>query len=559
MGSLVVPRVTIKEESIAGPISGTASGRMAYVVESTRGMANKFLYITNEQDLVNIIGAPNSDSNSKDFHICKSFLAYGNDLVVVRALHDDATLSRTGIEFSQTSPTVALTAGTDTKYFEDKEAFSFANLLTAHPGLDMAFYSKEAYVNGDLIAISICVPSNASGYTWATDTTTIDGSTKFSDAFEFGPSYAKSEVALVVLVDGVITEKWIVSVDPDNKNENGENNYVNEYLDKKSSYVWGFANGSISYAGMHSFQQVSLSGGSVGSSPNDADFETGYQNFINKNDISFDYITEGTHYNARLYIMSSIVEARKDCIGFFGPKAADILGIADPSTIVTNIVADRVGLPSSSWCCYYGNWKKMYDKYRDVNIWVPITGDIIGNKVRINTNKELWTPAAGNINGSLLNISEFAFNPNFNQTNELYKNGVNHVVKKVGKGFIVDGQKTMTNQNIGVSRLNIRELFRFVEVFIGAAAEDLLHDYNTAITRARWVGQVTPFLEDIQRRQGIVQFQVVCDETNNPPAIVDNYGFRCTIKIKGTRAIEDVTITFFDVPTSVDFAEVSGL
>jgi hypothetical protein len=556
MGSLVVPRVTIKEESIAAPITGTATGRMAYVVESVRGMAGKFLFVTNEQDLVNYIGKPTDDRTSKDFHVCKSFLAYGNDLVVVRALHSDATLSRIGVEFSQTDPAVLLNAVSDTKYIENKEQFSFGNLIIAHPGLDLAFYSKEAYVDGDLITVSICVPTEA---LWQNETVTIDGSTKFSDAFEFGPAATKSEIALVVLVNGVITEKWIVSVDPDNKNENGENNYINEYLDKKSSYIWGFANGSISYAGMTSFQQVSLNGGSVGSTPTDADFESGYEMFTNKNDISFDYITEGTHYNNRLYIMSSIVEGRKDCIGFFGPKAADILGITDANTIVANIVTDRLTLPSSSWCCYYGNWKQMYDKYRDVNIWIPITGDIIGNKVRINTNKELWTPAAGNINGSLLNISTFAFNPNFNQQNELYKNGVNHVVKKVGKGFIVDGQKTMTSQNIGVSRLNIRELFRFVETFIGAAAEDLLHDYNTAITRARWVGQVTPFLEDIQRRGGIVDFQVVCDETNNPPAIVDNYGFRCTIKIKGTRAIEDVTITFFDVPTSVDFAEVPGV
>jgi hypothetical protein len=556
MGSLVVPRVTIKEQSIAAPISGTASGRMAYVIESVRGMAGKFLFVTNEQDLVNYVGKPTDDRTSKDFHICKSFLAYGNDLVVVRALHSDATLSRIGIELSQTNPAVLLNAGTDTKYFEDKDQFSFGALLTAHPGLDMAFYSKEAYVDGDLITISICKPTEA---LWQNELVTIDGSTKFSDAFEFGPSAAKSEIALVVLVNGVIAEKWIVSVDPDNKNENGENNYINEYLDKKSVLVWGFANGSISYSNVVSFQQVSLNGGAVGTAPTDADFETGYQMFTNKNDISFDYITEGTHYNARNYIMGSIVETRKDCIGFFGPKAADILGITDANIIVQNIVTDRLSLSSSSWSCYYGNWKQMYDKYRDVNIWLPITGDIIGNKVRINTNKELWTPAAGNINGNLLNISTFAFNPNFNQQNELYKNGVNHVVKKVGKGFIVDGQKTMTSQNIGVSRLNIRELFRFVEVFIGAAAEDLLHDYNTAITRSRWVGQVTPFLEDIQRRGGIVAFQVVCDETNNTPAIVDNYGFRCTIKIKGTRAIEDVTITFFDVPTSVDFSEVPGV
>ena len=45
-------------------------------------------------------------------------------------------------------------------------------------------------------------------------------------------------------------------------------------------------------------------------------------------------------------------------------------------------------------------------------------------------------------------------------------------------------------------------------------------------------------------------------ETINTPAVVDNFKLKAQIKIKGNRPIEDITLTFFDVPTGVDFSEI---
>lgn len=555
------PRVTVKEESIASPLVATAqAGRMAYVVESVKGRANKFLFPTDEQTLASTFGNPDNDATSRDFHVAKSFLAYGNDLVIVRAINAaTAKLGRFGVDFATPGYQVALSSVSDQKYFENVADHTFALDLANHAGLDMSFFTKEAYDGASEISVAWAkfVPGAITGQTkWADYLATYDGSTKFSDVFEFGPRDSKSEIAIVVLKNGVLVENFVVSLVDGTKNEAGENNYITDFLEAKSDFIWGFAS-STAYSSAVTSAAISMLDGSRGSTPTTGDFETAYSKYTNKNTIQFDYITEGTHAANRAFIIASINEGRKDNIGFFGPKYADIIGISNTDTIVSNLVADRASLGNTTWAAYFGNWKLMYDKYRDKNVWIPVTGDVIGNKIRVNTNNELWQPAAGNINGQVANVIQFAFAPSDNQQNTLYKNAINLVIEKAGVGFVVDSQKTMTDQNIGVSRLHLRDMFRFIEINVSHTMQDFLQQFNDAQTRIRVKSIVDAFLEDIQTRRGIVDFQVVCDDTNNTAAVVDNGGLRMTVKIKGNKAVEDITITFFDVPNSVSFSEVA--
>ena len=427
-------------------------------------------------------------------------------------------------------------------------------------GNDLEFYSKTASVNGNnlSVAVSKFVPGQATGQTvWQDNTDTIDGNLLFADQFEFGPRNANEEIALAVLLNGVVVEKWVVSLDPANKNEAGENNYISEFLDAKSSYIWGFAK-TNAYADVTSFTDQSLVNGTGGDEPSTGDLQTAYETFVEKNDIKFDYIIDGNHSDNRQFIINNIADVRKDCIAFVGPKLSDIVGISNSTTIVNNLIADRQSLGNSTHAAYFGNYKLIRDNIQGKNLFIPFTGDVAGNKVRVNTEREAWIPAAGNTNGRLKNVAQLAFNPKATEQTRLYNNGINHIVFKPGKGFVIDGQKTMTDQNIGVSRIHVRDLFRIIEDFVAGAAEDFLQEFNNLSTRNRFLNVVNPFIEDIQNRGGIIDFEVVADESLNTPAVVDSGGFRAEVKIKAQRAIEEITITFFDVPTGVDFSEIGN-
>jgi phage tail sheath protein FI len=285
--------------------------------------------------------------------------------------------------------------------------------------------------------------------------------------------------------------------------------------------------------------------------------------FSNKNDVTFDYIIDGRHTGLRNSVIG-VADERLDCVAFVGTPATILFDTngdkyvpkVDTDCVTNAIIADRVAFSATSWACYYMNWKEIYTKYLDRNIWIPLTGDVAGNKCFINTNNNVWTPAAGTINGRLRNVLRLAFNPTTSQQDSLYLNGVNCIIQKVGKGYIIDGQKTMIELAIGTARLNIRDLFRYVEINTASVLEDYLHSFNDAITRNQAVNAIDAILKPIQVNRGIVRYQIVCDDTNNSSADINSYQMNVWVKIEGKRPIETISVRFFDVPSGVSFEEV---
>ena len=69
---------------------------------------------------------------------------------------------------------------------------------------------------------------------------------------------------------------------------------------------------------------------------------------------------------------------------------------------------------------------------------------------------------------------------------------------------------------------------------------------------------VEPFLRDVQSKRGIFDFRVICDETNNTGAVIDNNEFVADIYIQPARSINFIGLTFVATRTGVAFEEVIG-
>ena len=89
-------------------------------------------------------------------------------------------------------------------------------------------------------------------------------------------------------------------------------------------------------------------------------------------------------------------------------------------------------------------------------------------------------------------------------------------------------------------------------------AQSKLFEFNDEITRANFVNIVEPYLRDVQAKRGLIDFRVICDESNNTPSIVDNNEFRADIFLKPTKSINYVTLSFVATRTGVSFEEVAG-
>ena len=241
------------------------------------------------------------------------------------------------------------------------------------------------------------------------------------------------------------------------------------------------------------------------------------------------------------------------------PERGDVVGNDSYSgKQAEDIVAFRDTLTSSSYAVMDAGWKYQYDKYNDIQRYVPANGDTAGLMVRSDLTRDPWYSPAGFNRGIMKNVTRLAFNPNKAERDLLYKNGVNPVTTFPGQGTVLFGDKTLLAKPSAFDRINVRRLFIVLEKAISTAAKFTLFEFNDAFTRSQFVNLVDPFLRDVQARRGVQDFRVVCDETNNTPEVIDRNEFVGDIFIKPARAINFIQLNFIAVRSGVEFSEIVG-
>ena len=92
-----------------------------------------------------------------------------------------------------------------------------------------------------------------------------------------------------------------------------------------------------------------------------------------------------------------------------------------------------------------------------------------------------------------------------------------------------------------------------VRRLVGEVAERIVFEQNTPATRARFVAEVTPLLANVQSQQGIDQFKVIMDSSNNSTEDVNNNILNGRIVLVPTRAVEFIAMDFIITNSGVDF------
>ena len=263
----------------------------------------------------------------------------------------------------------------------------------------------------------------------------------------------------------------------------------------------------------------------------------------------------------------AVAESRKDAIAFISPyRGAAITDtssqtaetIRDIDTITENVVSFYAPITSSTYAIFDSGYNYMYDRFNNTFRYVPLNGDIAGCCARNDINNFPWYSPAGTTRGAILNAVKLAYNPGKIQRDRLYTNRINPVILSPGDGIILFGDKTGYGKASAFDRINVRRLFVYLENAISAAAKDQLFEFNDELTRTNFVNVIEPFLRDVQSKRGIFDYVVVCDETNNTPAIIDANEFVADIYIKPAKSINFIGLTFIATRTGVAFEEVIG-
>lgn len=372
------------------------------------------------------------------------------------------------------------------------------------------------------------------------------------------------------------TESYVVSKLLDKRNSQGNRMFAPDVINGNSSSIFFFIDGTETGAGgsrIISSGRVFLQGADQLTGFNgqpitalDGEIQTQWiDKFTNKEILEVDILLDPDYSTVNKQLLDDICQnIRKDCFAILNVPVEFMINTSTgrPHKNYITQMKDYVNQDlniNSSYSAIYGQYFDVFDRFAEKQRWVPATGWVGAIYARVDfTNAQWWAPAG--LNRAIISgVQNVAVNPNQGQRDVLYGQArINPIVDFIGDGIVIWGQKTMLTRPSAFDRINVRRLFLHMERSIEKMARFLLFEFNDDFTRARFRGQVNPFLTDIQTRRGITDYQVVCDETNNTPEVIDNNEFRADILVKPNRVAEFITLTFVAVATGVEFSEVTA-
>ena len=296
---------------------------------------------------------------------------------------------------------------------------------------------------------------------------------------------------------------------------------------------------------------------------------TGYGLFSNKDEVEADFLIMGpgcadeSQSQAKANYIISLANARKDCMATVGAHRTNLIAAAGGTLLTSEQQTDNVlsyfsPLSSSSYATFDCGYKYTFDRFNNRFVYIPTNADVAGMMARTGLLAFPWFSPAGQQRGVLNNAVKLAYNPSKSQRDRLYPKRINSFITSPGAGTFLFGDKTALGYQSAFDRINVRRLFLTVEQALERAAQAQLFELNDDLTRANFRNIVDPYLRDVQAKRGLIDYLVICDESNNTPDVIDNNEFRADIFLKPAKSINFITLTFVATRTGVSFSEVAG-
>lgn len=466
-----------------------------------------------------------------------------------------------GILLTESETSVSKITATDFQALLAK--YALPGVVAVYPGeigsqIEVEIVSKASYAKG----ASLTLPIYPNGGSRASTARAV---------FGYGPQ-TDNQYGIIVRRNGEVVESVVLSTAKGEKDVYGNNIYMDDYFAKGSSnYIFATAIGwPAGFSGI-----LTLSGGlSANDSVTAGDIIEGWGLFADREALAVNLLIAGavagegvTFASTVQKHASALADERQDCLCLISPPRDTIVNI--PLTrAVDNLVnwrtaqgaydTDNMNI-SSTYAAIDGNYKYQYDKYNDVNRWVPLAGDIAGLCARTDSVSQPWMSPAGYNRGQLLNCIKLAIEPRQSHRDSMYQEAINPVTGfSGGDGFVLFGDKTATNTPSPFDRINVRRLFNMLKKNIGDSSKYRLFENNDNFTRSSFRMETSQYLAGIKALGGVYDYRVVCDTTNNTGAVIDRNEFVASIYVKPARSINFITLNLVATSTSANFDELIG-
>lgn len=211
---------------------------------------------------------------------------------------------------------------------------------------------------------------------------------------------------------------------------------------------------------------------------------------------------------------------------------------------------------NSSYSTAYANWVKVYDAYSDSNVWVPFSGYAAALMVNTDTNYQPWFAPAGLTRGIVTGVIDIALNPQQKERDLIEKVAINSLYFSPSDGYVVLSERTLQKKPSALDRIHVRRLLLTLEKATYQTAKYFVQEPNTTFTRSRLTNALNPIFKLALDTQGLYDYLIICNDTNNTSSTIDNNELRVNIYLKPVRSAEFILINFITTRTDSNFTEV---
>jgi len=201
---------------------------------------------------------------------------------------------------------------------------------------------------------------------------------------------------------------------------------------------------------------------------------------------------------------------------------------------------ERTAAITSNFAAVYWPWVQTYDTIAAKDRWYDPAIYAVRQMAYTDEVSDPWFAPAGVTRGRLTKPTDVEVSVNQGDRDSMYSGGniVNPIVNFPQQGLMIFGQRTAQRNPTALDRVNVRRLMIQIRKIILASTRRFVFEPNDSVTWEKVENVVVPLLDDIQRRRGLVDYRVICDETTNTAVRVDRNELWCKILLKPTKAAE---------------------
>jgi phage tail sheath protein FI len=263
--------------------------------------------------------------------------------------------------------------------------------------------------------------------------------------------------------------------------------------------------------------------------------------------------TPGIFSSLHSYVVNLVIdmcEARGDCFYIMDNV---VFPASNQSTGLIDAAVAQAEMFDSNYVGTYYPWVKILDTNLNRIVSVPPSVVLPAVFAANDNSAAEWFAPAGLNRGGITQAVQVLDRLTHQERDTLYEGRVNPIAAFPGQGISVWGQKTLQVAPSALDRINVRRLLIALKKFIASSSKFLVFEQNVAVTRNKFLAIVNPYLESVQQRSGLYAFQVVMDESNNTPDLLDRNVLYGQIYLQPAKTAEFIILDFNILPSGALF------